>query len=562
VDRPETLERVGSHWLPLISRLKPSVPVILVGTKIDTRGADMLNPHLDHDVAPLMDRFPQVETAIECSAKRMLNVTEVFYFAQKAVLYPTAPLYDSSTRELRPRAVQALTRIFRLCDRDCDGVLSDFEFNEFQSRAFHSQLSAEQLIELKMLVRQQLAEGVSGSGLTLAGFLCLHHMLIQKGHLERTWIALRQYGYGDDLELRPPSLAEYLGAEYRPQLHAVELTAEGQQQLVKLFRSVDRDCNDEVTPAELDEMFALASPPQHPWDKLFFSAVPLSPSGNLPLTSFLALWARTALLEPHTALRYLHSLDLFYPPHRSDAESSLLLQHFDRQTEASARSCFNVLLLGPPKSGKSTLLDALLGRSFRAEYSPTQGERQAVNQLEVAGVQRCLILTELPGGLSQPDSLLANRERLAQTDLVCVLYDVTSQESFEAAAALFQRVQAASQTLELKPVLLCVPTHADQASAKKRRAPKAPSLEPVALTSQEARENLLREFVRCCMDRKPPTPWKRYITYGLLSVALIGGAFLAWRYWRSSGTAESPAVLRATIPAIPRGSTSYRVLNK
>lgn len=37
----------------------------------------------------------EVETVVECSALLPLNVSEVFYFAQKAVLHPTAPLYDS-----------------------------------------------------------------------------------------------------------------------------------------------------------------------------------------------------------------------------------------------------------------------------------------------------------------------------------------------------------------------------------------------------------------------------------------------------------------------------------
>jgi hypothetical protein len=36
----------------------------------------------------------EVETCVECSAKIPLNVSEVFYFARKAVLHPTAPLYD------------------------------------------------------------------------------------------------------------------------------------------------------------------------------------------------------------------------------------------------------------------------------------------------------------------------------------------------------------------------------------------------------------------------------------------------------------------------------------
>lgn len=37
----------------------------------------------------------EVDTCVECSAKLPLNVPEVFYLAQKAVLHPTAPLYDS-----------------------------------------------------------------------------------------------------------------------------------------------------------------------------------------------------------------------------------------------------------------------------------------------------------------------------------------------------------------------------------------------------------------------------------------------------------------------------------
>lgn len=36
-----------------------------------------------------------METCVECSARALLNVTEVIFFALKAVCYPLAPLYDS-----------------------------------------------------------------------------------------------------------------------------------------------------------------------------------------------------------------------------------------------------------------------------------------------------------------------------------------------------------------------------------------------------------------------------------------------------------------------------------
>lgn len=92
----------------------------------------------------------EVETCVECSAKLPLNVSEVFYFAQKAVLHPTAPLYDSRDhvrllyypsflliqriicKVLKPACAAALKRIFKLCDSNKDGILDASELNEFQ----------------------------------------------------------------------------------------------------------------------------------------------------------------------------------------------------------------------------------------------------------------------------------------------------------------------------------------------------------------------------------------------------------------------------------------------
>ncbi|KNC73259.1 hypothetical protein SARC_14179, partial [Sphaeroforma arctica JP610] len=76
------------------------IPVILVGNKIDMRGSDIVNRDLENNVMPIMVKYSEVETCVECSAKSMLNLSEVFYFAQKSVLHPTAPLYDTRTHTL------------------------------------------------------------------------------------------------------------------------------------------------------------------------------------------------------------------------------------------------------------------------------------------------------------------------------------------------------------------------------------------------------------------------------------------------------------------------------
>lgn len=56
----------------------------------------------------------------------------MFYFAQKAVLHPTAPLYDSREHTLKPKCLEALKRIFKISDVDKDGLLNGTELNLFQ----------------------------------------------------------------------------------------------------------------------------------------------------------------------------------------------------------------------------------------------------------------------------------------------------------------------------------------------------------------------------------------------------------------------------------------------
>lgn len=62
----------------------------------------------------------------------LFQVPEVFCYAYKAVLYPTAPLFDQEAQCLKPHCIRALKRIFLLCDHDGDGALNDVELSDFQ----------------------------------------------------------------------------------------------------------------------------------------------------------------------------------------------------------------------------------------------------------------------------------------------------------------------------------------------------------------------------------------------------------------------------------------------
>jgi Ras family protein T1 len=132
-----------------------------------------------------------------------LNISEVFFFAQNAVLHPTAPLYDTREHVLKPACVSALSRIFRLVDADKDGLLSADELNDFQRLVFDAPLQAREIEGVRDVVEQMTAgEGVEDGGLNEEGWLALHTYFVQKGRLETTWKALRCFGYGEDLMLR------------------------------------------------------------------------------------------------------------------------------------------------------------------------------------------------------------------------------------------------------------------------------------------------------------------------------------------------------------------------
>ena len=68
----------------------------------------MINLYSTMDlVLPIMNDFEEIETCVECSAKNLKNISEMFYFAQKAVLHPSAPLWNYTEKDLTERCKKA-----------------------------------------------------------------------------------------------------------------------------------------------------------------------------------------------------------------------------------------------------------------------------------------------------------------------------------------------------------------------------------------------------------------------------------------------------------------------
>lgn len=198
---------------------------------------------------------------------------------------------------------QALARIFKLCDDNNDGILSDDELNAFQRKCFGSPLQPQALEDVKTVVKTHIPDGIFDDGLTLSGFLFLHTLFIQRGRHETTWTVLRKFGYNDDVELDREYLKPPLDV---PEGCSVELTKSGYRFLTYLFQKYDGDHDAALNPNELESLFSFCSSVPSWFDqKYLLSTVETNDNSWITLPGFLSMWTLMTHVEPSKTLECL-----------------------------------------------------------------------------------------------------------------------------------------------------------------------------------------------------------------------------------------------------------------
>ena len=155
---------------------------------------------------------------MECSAKTRQNIRDLFYIAQRAISFPSFPLFDKSTQRLSQSYSRILRRIFRFFDRDCDGLWNSIELNLFQvsvsllnhiqKQSFSTQLSTQEIDSLLFVLKQgdsntfvQPISNTREEGITEEGFLELMKLFLRRDRPESNWVMLRSLGYIFRLDL-------------------------------------------------------------------------------------------------------------------------------------------------------------------------------------------------------------------------------------------------------------------------------------------------------------------------------------------------------------------------
>uniref|UniRef100_A0A2K6DZB4 Mitochondrial Rho GTPase n=1 Tax=Macaca nemestrina TaxID=9545 RepID=A0A2K6DZB4_MACNE len=397
VNNKHSIDKVTSRWIPLINERTDKdsrLPLILVGNK-----SDLVEYSSMETILPIMNQYTEIETCVECSAKNLKNISELFYYAQKAVLHPTGPLYCPEEKE-------------RIC--------------------FNTPLAPQALEDVKNVVRKHISDGVADSGLTLKGFLFLHTLFIQRGRHETTWTVLRRFGYDDDLDLTPEYLFPLLKI---PPDCTTELNHHAYLFLQSTFdkHDLDRDCA--LSPDELKDLFKVF--PYIPWGPDVNNTVCTNERGWITYQGFLSQWTLTTYLDVQRCLEYLGYLGYSILTEQESQASAITVtrdKKIDLQKKQTQRNVFRCNVIGVKNCGKSGVLQALLGRNLMRQKKIREDHKSyyAINTVYVYGQEKYLLLHDI-----SESEFLTEAEIIC--DVVCLVYDVSNPKSFEYCARIFKQ---------------------------------------------------------------------------------------------------------------------------
>ncbi|KAM0561097.1 hypothetical protein ACHAPJ_003598 [Fusarium lateritium] len=422
-------ERVALFWMPYFRSLGVNVPVVLCANKSDLTGQGTTSQVVEEEMLPVMAEFREIDSCIRTSARDHRNVNEVFFLCQKAVTHPIAPLFDYKEGHLKPLCVNALKRIFYLCDKDQDGYLNEEEMRDFQARCFDKPLTTDDLDNIKLSISKTLPTSNFERGIDLQGFLQLNKLYAEKGRHETIWIILRKYHYTDSLSLEDKFIRPKFDV---PEYASAELSPAGYRFFVDLFLLFDKDNDGGLNDEELEALFTPTPGLPHSWtDSSFPSSTVRNEAGHITLQGWLAQWSMTTFIEPKTTIEYLAYLG-FEPSNPKDPiTAALKITKPRKRRRRPGRVERNVVLcyvLGASGAGKSALLDSFLNRPFDGLYHPTIKPRRAVNSVELAGGKQVYLILEELGELEP--AILENRAKLDACDLLCYAYDSSDPDSF------------------------------------------------------------------------------------------------------------------------------------
>ncbi|EGC28722.1 gemA, miro family protein, partial [Dictyostelium purpureum] len=420
VDRFDTFLNIRMKWIPLINQLRGSnkPPIIIVGNKLDLHQVefDANKSQIEETIQYFRSTYPNTIQWVECSAKTLENLPDLLYSAQTSVFFPERVLYNREENKMTEGCEKALKRIFKLCDHDNDGSLSEEEINYFQTKCGHESMTSDEIQNIQQFVLSKIPDGVDSNGFT------------EKVHANILWTSLRAFQYDDDLNL----LDEYLHPQINvPPQHNTVLSASGNAFFKALFEKYDSDSDGILSSPDLVSLFSTT--PRIPWEIGFEKHFNTDKDSNLTLSGFLSLWNLQTYDDYKVTLEYLAYFGSQTEQNNLDMIGFSKSRELDIKNGQFSRNIVNCYVFGEEAVGKTTFLNTFIGKTFSHLYNPTSND-----SFRVCGhllKNKYLILNEFVGD-KIPATELKNK-----ADLVCLLYDVNSDQSFKFIENIYNQIK-------------------------------------------------------------------------------------------------------------------------
>ncbi|CAI5720071.1 unnamed protein product [Peronospora destructor] len=396
--RPETFQRLR-RWLDFIAKSK-EIPVVLVANKVDINA---VTPATDgpyaSQVRHLVNTYPFVVSEVECSAKNFTQVAQAFFLAQKAVLYPVAPLYNEKKRQLQPKCLKAIKRTFRLYNRDRSGILSREELNEYQYDCFGVRLLSTEIDTLMEYLSSEVPSGVAPdrNGVLVEGFTYLWWLFIDRNRPESGWQVLRNLGYNNELHLEIPPERLQLPPYEKDQ--SAQLTAQAVEFLTNLFRQFDANKDNNIAENEVEAIFSICEDECAPWATCSSISSPLLYEKNmvdgkptLSLAVWLACWSFVGQENPQKLLETLFYLG--YNDKLSPAIEFVKGRNLTRKAARIDRNVVSCYIFGSRSSGKEDFVRTFAGGDDKAYADDEQLILRGIGAVPDRDTTKYLFITE------------------------------------------------------------------------------------------------------------------------------------------------------------------------
>ena len=373
----ETINRISEFWLKGLSKLTKS-PIILLANKIDCKEENE-DYSFDKIVKKLTDQKLVFESIFECSSSTLEGILEVFIFMQKVVIYPTAPLLDTSKNELTESFKLTLRLVFRRVDRDKDFHLSAEEVRNMQIEVFNHDISLEGISAIFTSIEEFCPESVDEKGLNFKGFCAMQLMMIHKLNADACWKLIFFYGFSQSMSLS----INYSEIQFKSN----GLSKDSIIFLVSLFDQFSYSGS--LDESSLKKLFETCpcSPHNKEIKKIFFEFRERVETeyDMISLHSWLSYWMLLAIEDKETCCKFL-----FYLGYSKNLS--------DMWADSKNVSVSKAFVVGINAVGKTWLLNTLIKRK-QNKYLPTSSVKSVsacIVQNPVPWLNEFLILTEIP----------------------------------------------------------------------------------------------------------------------------------------------------------------------